>query len=78
MPNGADVYKGVKIDYSGEDVTPKNFLAVLSGNKRAVKGGNGKVVRSTHNDHIFVYFTDHGGFGSVSFPNSMVCLLFSF
>ncbi|VDK70726.1 unnamed protein product [Litomosoides sigmodontis] len=72
MPNGTDVYKGVKVDYSGDDVTPENFLAVLSGNKRAIKGGNGKVVSSTRNDHIFVYFTDHGGFGSVSFPNSML------
>lgn len=32
-PNGSDVYKGVKIDYSGDDVTSKNFLAVLQGQK---------------------------------------------
>ncbi|OZC05066.1 hypothetical protein X798_07958 [Onchocerca flexuosa] len=71
-PNNRDVYTGVKIDYSGKDVTPENFLAVLVGNKAAVKGGNGKVVESSQNDHIFVYFTDHGGVGSVSFPNSML------
>ncbi|VDM91911.1 unnamed protein product [Onchocerca ochengi] len=71
-PNKRDVYKGVKIDYSGKDVTPENFLAVLIGNKTAAKGGNGKVVESSHNDHIFVYFTDHGGVGLVSFPYSML------
>ncbi|VDM99052.1 unnamed protein product, partial [Thelazia callipaeda] len=72
VPNGRDVYAGVKIDYSGSHVTPENFLAVLSGNKLAVKGGNGKVVKSTSDDRIFVYFTDHGGIGLVSFPDSIL------
>ncbi|EFO25715.2 peptidase C13 family protein [Loa loa] len=72
VPNGKDVYAGVEIDYSRIHVTPENFLAVLSGNKTAVKGGSGKVVESTHRDHIFVYFTDHGGVGSVSFPDSVL------
>ncbi len=30
-PNGQDVYAGCKIDYTGEDVNPKNFLAILRG-----------------------------------------------
>ncbi|MFH4983902.1 hypothetical protein AB6A40_010611, partial [Gnathostoma spinigerum] len=55
-----DVYSGVKIDYRGADVTPANFLAVLSGQKSAVKGGNGRVIESTKDDNIFVYFCDHG------------------
>ncbi|KAM3716903.1 Legumain [Dirofilaria immitis] len=71
-PDNIDVYAGVEIDYSGKHVTPENFLAVLSGNKTAVKGGNGKVVQSSPYDHIFVYFTDHGGVGLVSFPDSML------
>ncbi|VDM09454.1 unnamed protein product [Wuchereria bancrofti] len=72
VPGGKDVYAGVKIDYSGIYVTSENFLAVLSGNKTAVKGGSSKVVESTHYDHIFVYFTDHGGVGVVCFPDSML------
>ena len=50
-------------DYTGEDVTVNNFFAVLLGNKTAVKGGSGKVVNSGPNDHIFVYYSDHGGPG---------------
>lgn len=50
-------------DYIGEDVTVDNFFAVLLGNKTAVKGGSGKVVDSSPNDHIFIYYSDHGGPG---------------
>lgn len=69
-PNGSDVYAGVPKDYTGEDVTPQNFLAVLRGDAEAVKGvGSGKVLRSGPRDHVFVYFTDHGAAGILVFPN---------
>ncbi|XP_008071136.1 legumain [Carlito syrichta] len=69
-PNGTDVYKGVPKDYTGEDVTPKNFLAVLRGDTEAVKGvGSGKVLKSGPRDHVFIYFTDHGSTGVLLFPN---------
>lgn len=68
-PNGTDVYKGVPKDYIGEDVTPENFLAVLKGDSKSVKGGSGKVLKSGPNDHVFVYFTDHGAPGILAFPN---------
>lgn len=69
-PNGTDVYKGVPKDYTGEDVTPENFLAVLRGDEEAVKGkGSGKVLKSGPRDHVFVYFTDHGATGILVFPN---------
>jgi len=67
-PNGPDVYAGVKNDYRGKDVTPENFLAVLQGKEDRIMGGNGRVLNSTSKDKIFVYFSDHGGPGSVSFP----------
>ncbi|XP_054651544.1 legumain [Dunckerocampus dactyliophorus] len=67
-PNGTDVYKGVVKDYTAEAVTPANFLAVLRGDASKVKGGSGKVLRSGPNDHIFVYFTDHGAPGILAFP----------
>ncbi|XP_029349263.1 legumain [Echeneis naucrates] len=68
-PNGTDVYKGVPKDYTGEDVTPENFLAVLKGDSSQIKGGSGKVLKSGPNDHVFVYFTDHGAPGILAFPD---------
>ncbi|XP_053191900.1 legumain [Scomber japonicus] len=68
-PNGTDVYKGVVKDYTGDDVTPENFLAVLEGDASKVKGGSGKVLKSGPKDHVFVYFTDHGAPGILAFPN---------
>ncbi|XP_035249962.1 legumain [Anguilla anguilla] len=68
-PNGTDVYTGVPKDYTGEAVTPENFLAVLKGDAASVKGGSGKVLKSGPNDHVFVYFTDHGAPGILAFPD---------
>lgn len=69
-PNGDDVYKGVPKDYTKEDVTPDNFLNILKGNKQAMSGiGSGKVIDSGPNDHVFVYFTDHGATGLIAFPS---------
>ncbi|KAF5468077.1 hypothetical protein F2P56_012258 [Juglans regia] len=67
-PNGSDVYKGVPKDYTGEDVTVGNFFAVILGNRTALTGGSGKVVDSGPNDHIFIYYSDHGGPGVLGMP----------
>ncbi|KAG6388022.1 hypothetical protein SASPL_153219 [Salvia splendens] len=67
-PHGADVYKGVPKDYVGSAVNAENFYAAILGNKSAVKGGSGKVVDSGPNDHIFIYYTDHGGPGILGTP----------
>jgi legumain len=69
-PDGDDVYKGVPKDYTGEDVTVNNFFAAILGNKSALTGGSGKVVDSGPNDHIFVYYTDHGGPGVLGMPTN--------
>jgi legumain len=53
---GKDVYGGVKIDFKGSDVTPINFLATLTN------------LKSTENDNVFVYFSDHGATGLIAFP----------
>lgn len=50
-------------DYTREHVTAENLYAVLLGDKKAVKGGSGKVVDSKPNDRIFLYYSDHGGPG---------------
>lgn len=44
-------------------MTVDNFFAVLLGDKDAIKGGSGKVVNSGPEDHIFIYYSDHGGPG---------------
>ncbi|XP_075538494.1 legumain-like [Dermacentor variabilis] len=66
-PKGKDVYAGVPKDYTGDLVTPQNFLDILQGKK--VKGGSGKVIASGPNDHVFVNFADHGAPGLIAFPN---------
>lgn len=67
-PKGKDVYKGVPKDYIGGEVTPKNFLAVLNGDKKLESKGK-KVLKSTDKDHVFIYFADHGAPGLVAFPS---------
>ena len=70
-PNGQDVYNGVEIDYRGEDVTPQNFISVITGDKDAVSGiGSGRVLESTRDDNVFIYFSDHGADGLIAFPKA--------
>jgi legumain len=66
-PNGTNVYPGTPKDYTGNDVTPENFLKILQG--ESMEGvGTGKTLHSTANDRVFVYFADHGATGLVAFP----------
>ena len=70
-PDGEDVYAGVKIDYTGRDVTPENFLAVIQGQADKVSGvGTGRVLKSTKDDYVFINFSDHGAPGLIAFPHS--------
>ncbi|CAN6979173.1 unnamed protein product [Brassica rapa subsp. trilocularis] len=69
-PNGDDVYNGIPKDYTGDDVNVDNLFAVILGNKTALKGGSGKVVDSGPDDHIFIYYSDHGGPGVLGMPTS--------
>ncbi|KAK3559750.1 hypothetical protein QTP86_020746 [Hemibagrus guttatus] len=71
VPNGPNVYTGVPKDYTGEEVSAENFLAVLRGDSSAVKKtGPKKVIQSGKNDTVFIYIYDHGGHGIFCFPNS--------
>ncbi len=63
--NGPNVYRNIPKDYVGVNVTVENFLAVLQGNK---VNATGKVLVTGPNDHIFIYFADHGGPGQIEFP----------
>nr|ABO26629.1 legumain [Haliotis discus discus] len=72
-PDGPDVYHGVKIDYREEEVNPENFLKVLKGDKEGMVGiGNGRVLESGPNDHVFVNFVDHGAPGIIAFGSKFL------
>ncbi|CAG2118625.1 unnamed protein product [Medioppia subpectinata] len=66
--NGTDVYPGVPKHYTGEDVNPETFLKVLAGDEGLKKAGK-KVLESGPNDHVFVFFDDHGAPDVVCFPH---------
>lgn len=69
-PNGDDVYEGVTIDYKGADVTPDNFVKVITGDKEGMAGiGTGKVLESTEKDNVFIFFSDHGADNLIAFPS---------
>merc|ERR1712223_875586 len=69
-PNGTDVYKGVPKDYTGKNVTANNFIDILKGKR--MNYGSGKTLKSGPNDHVFVYFSDHGAKGLVAFPSTVL------
>jgi legumain len=60
---GVDVYAGCNIDYKGKDVNPTVFKNVLTGQ------GDGKVLKSTSADNVFITFFDHGAPGLIAFPS---------
>ncbi|CAD5219347.1 unnamed protein product [Bursaphelenchus xylophilus] len=64
-----DVYDGCQIDYKGKNVTVENFIHVLTGNKTNEVQ---RVLNSTENDRVFVYYTDHGGKRLLQFPDNLL------
>jgi legumain len=69
-PHGENVYNKEAIDYRGDAVTPENFLNVLMG--EPTTGGNGRVLQSTADSKVFVFFSDHGAPGMICFPRDML------
>ncbi|CAL5439284.1 unnamed protein product [Camellia sinensis] len=67
-PQGEDVYEGVPKDYTGHNANVHNLYAVILANKTALTGGSGKVLDSGPEDHIFIYYTDHGSPGVLAMP----------
>jgi len=67
-----DYNKGCVKDYTGNDVTPENFIAVLTGEASKVTGGSGKVLKSTQTDKVFINFVDHGAPGLIAFPEDFM------
>lgn len=69
-PRGPDNYRGGGfVDYKGQDVTSRNFLAVLEGDAEAVRGiGTERVIASTQQDRVFLFYSDHGSVGVLGMP----------
>nr|XP_009305247.2 legumain-like [Danio rerio] len=59
-----NVYKSVPLDYTGNKVKSKNFLAVLRGDDSA----GGKIIRSKKNDNILIYMSGVGSDANFKFP----------
>lgn len=66
-----DVYQGVLIDYRKDEVTPQNFMRALKGDKELEANGK-KVLKSGPEDHVFIYFSDHGAESLIAFPDDVL------
>eukprot|EP01083_Nonionella_stella_P241001 841946_1 len=66
-PGGQDIYGDIIVSYSGEQVTAKNFLNVIQGIKEG-DTKDGPVLESNADDHVFIYYSDHGATGLVAMP----------
>ena len=75
-PLGIDVYEGVIIDYFGEDVTPENFLAAIKGDMESLNINDNrttsKILTSTKNDNVYIYFSDHGEDNIITFSDNFL------
>jgi len=49
-------------------VSPENFLKVLAGDS-GLKNAGKKVLQSGQDDHVFIFFSDHGADGLIAFPS---------
>ncbi|KAF4716419.1 hypothetical protein FOZ62_017243, partial [Perkinsus olseni] len=66
---GVDVYQGCRVDYPGRQVSKDNVKRVLTGD--AGPFGR-KVLNSTDNDYVFIYFVDHGGENHLELPREFL------
>lgn len=71
-PDGENLYTpDVEKAYVGKEVSPENFVGVLLKDPKLI-AQNKKVLNSTSEDFVFVYFTDHGAPSMVAFPNGIL------
>jgi legumain len=62
--NPTNVYEGVIVDYEKYAVSDENLIKVLTGDESA----GGKVLKSTKDDNVFLFFSDHGGEDILALP----------
>ena len=63
-----DVYAGVVVDYEKKEVSPENLVKVLTGDESTGK----KVLKSTEEDNVFLFFSDHGGADMLAMPGGNI------
>ena len=63
-----DVYAGVVVDYEKTEVSPENLVKVLTGDESTGK----KVLKSTEEDNVFLFFSDHGGADMLAMPGGNI------
>ena len=59
-----NVYKGVIVDYEKEMVNPEILIKVLIGDESV----GGKVLKTTKDDNVFLFFSDHGSEDLLALP----------
>ena len=59
-----NVYEGVIVDYDLFSVSAENLIKVLTGDESA----SGKVLKTTKEDNVFLFFSDHGGADILALP----------
>lgn len=73
--DGINYHEGCKIDYYANDVNKDNFMAILKGQADKVNltaNSTGRVLGSSKDSNLFVYFSDHGAPGHLLFPNDII------
>ena len=69
--NGPNVREDCQIDYLGpKEDTKANFFNVLKGDSAAT--GGKKVLKSTKDSNVFIYYIDHGNRGIIAMPDETV------
>jgi len=64
--HNVNVYPGVPKDYTGENATADNLIAVLTG--MTPSSGSGKTLQTTEEDNVFFYYDDHGNTDIIAMP----------
>jgi len=64
--HNVNVYKGVPKDYTRENATADNLVAVLTG--MTPSSGSGKTLKPSKKDNVFFYYDDHGNTDIVGMP----------
>ncbi|KAG7673394.1 hypothetical protein Ndes2526B_g03161 [Nannochloris sp. 'desiccata'] len=72
-PTGEDVYSGMPLDYTKNNVNAETFLALLTRNQSGIPANGphstGKMINAGPNDRIFVFYSDHGAPGIIGMPS---------
>jgi ABC-type branched-subunit amino acid transport system substrate-binding protein len=68
-PDGENLYHDVNVDYKLSELTFFDFGSIMTGDKSA---GLRKVLETTENDNIFIYWCGHGTKNELAWGNSII------